>query len=118
MVMFSGTSGVVLFKRGSEERLSHPLDDEVKSLYSAPPRCNACGGKRFQKQPNTEEFIVQRQGHIANRSLPAKGQCAFVRAAFGMPAVVTMNELHRVKSRGPVGSLGDEDWMHPGERSA
>jgi len=62
---------------------------------------------------------VQRQGHIANRSLPVKGQFAFVRAAFGKAAaVVTMNERHPVKSQRPIGSLGYEDWMHPGEGGA
>jgi hypothetical protein len=61
---------------------------------------------------------VLRQGHIANRSLPVKGQCAFVRAAFGKTAVVTMNERHSVKSQRPVGSLGCEDWMHPGKGGA
>jgi hypothetical protein len=61
---------------------------------------------------------VLRQGHIANRSLPLKGQCAFVRAAFGKAAVVTMNERHLVKSQRPVGSLGYEDWMHPGKGGA
>jgi hypothetical protein len=118
--MFSDTSGVVLFKRGSEKRLSHPLDDKVKTLYSPPPRCNECGEKRFQKQqPNTEEFIVQRQGHIANRSLSLKGQCAFVRAAVGFGlAVVTMNERHPAESQRPVGALGYEDWMHPGKGGA
>lgn len=59
-----------------------------------------------------------RQGHIANRSLSLKGQCAFVRAAFGKAAVGTMNERHPVKSQRPVGSLGYEDWMHPGKGSA
>ena len=105
-------------KRGVKKSLSHSLDDEVKSLYSPPRRCNDCGENRFQKQPNTEEFIVQRQGHIANRSLPVKGQCAFVRASFGNAAVVTMNERHLFKSQRPVGSLGYEDWMHPGEGGA
>jgi hypothetical protein len=57
-----------------------------------------------------------RQGHIAHRSLSLKGQCAFVRAAFGFgPAVVAMNERHLAKSQRPVGSLGYEDWMHPGK---
>ena len=116
--MFSDTSGVVWLKRSAGKRLSHPLDDQVKSLYSPPPRCNDCGENRFQKQPNTEEFIVLRQGHIANRSLPVKGRCAFVRAAFGKTAVVTMNERHSVKSQRPVGSLGHEDWMHPGKGGA
>jgi hypothetical protein len=62
---------------------------------------------------------VQRQGHIANRSLPVKGQCAFVRAAFGKAAaVVTVNEWHRVNSQRPTGSLAYEDWLHPGEGGA
>ena len=62
---------------------------------------------------------MQRQGHIANRSLPLKGQCALVRTAFGKAvAVVTMNERHPVKSQRPIGSLGYEDWMHPGEGGA
>jgi hypothetical protein len=116
--MLSGTSGVVSFKRDVEKRLSHPLDDKVKTLYSPPPRCNDCGETRFQDQPNIEEFIVQRQGHIANRSLPVKGQCAFVRAAFGETAVVTMNERHPAMSQRPVGSLGYEDWVHPGKGGA
>jgi hypothetical protein len=117
--MFSDTSGVVWLKRSAGKRLSHPLDDQVKSLYSPPPCCNDCGENRFHKQPNTEEFIVQRQGHIANRSLPLKGQCAFVRAAFGFgSAVVTMSERHPVKGQRPVGSLGDEDGMHAGEGGA
>jgi hypothetical protein len=62
---------------------------------------------------------VLRQGHIAKRSLSLKGQCASVRAAFGFgSAVVTMNERHLVKSQQPVGSLGYEDWMHPGKGGA
>lgn len=77
-----------------------------------------CSDDRFHKQPNTAEFIVQRQGHIAIRSLSVKGQCAFVRAAFGKAAVVTMNERHLVKSQRPIGSLGDEDGMHPGKGGA
>ena len=73
---------------------------------------------RSDQPTNTEEFIVLRQGHIANRSLPVKGRCAFVRAAFGKTAVVTMNERHSVNSQRPVGSLGHEDWMHPGKGGA
>jgi hypothetical protein len=61
---------------------------------------------------------VLRQGHIANRSLSLKGQCAFVCGAFGKTAVVTMNERHPVKSQRPAGSLGYEDWMHPGKGGA
>jgi hypothetical protein len=61
---------------------------------------------------------VLRQGHIANRSLSLKSQCAFVRAAFGKAAVGTMNERHPVMSQRPVGSLGYEDWMHPGKGGA
>lgn len=91
----------------------------MKSLYSPHPRCTECGKNRFQTQPNIEEFIVLRKGFIANRSLSLKGQCAFVRAAFSFgPAVVTMNERHLVKSQRPVGSLGYEDWMHPGKGGA
>ena len=64
----------------------------MKTLYSPPPRINL----------DTEEFIVQRQGHITKRSLPVQGRYAFVHAAFG-----------------PMRSLvGDEDWMHPGEGGA
>lgn len=59
-----------------------------------------------------------RQGHIASRSLPVTGLLAFVRAAFGKTVVVTMNERHPVESRRPIGSLGYEDWMHPGEGGA
>ncbi|HET9642595.1 MAG TPA: hypothetical protein VFP68_04385 [Burkholderiaceae bacterium] len=60
-----------------------------------------------------------RQGHIAIRSLSPKGQCAFVRAAFGKTqAVVTMDERHPVKSQRAMGSLGYEDWMHPGKGGA
>jgi hypothetical protein len=67
----------------------------------------------------TEEFIVKRQGHIAIRSLPLSGQCAFVRVGFYRAmAVVTMKERHAFKSQRPIGSLGDEDRMHPGEGSA
>ncbi|WP_280153441.1 hypothetical protein [Piscinibacter sp. XHJ-5] len=106
-------------KRGVKERLSHPLDAAVKTLYSPHPRCKELRREPDQQQPNTEEFIVQRQGHIANRSLPVKGQCAFVRTAFGKAAaVVTMNERHPIKSQRPVGSLGDEDGMHPGKGGA
>jgi hypothetical protein len=62
---------------------------------------------------------VQRQGHIANRSLPVKGQCAFVRAAYGKAtAAVMMNEWHPVNGQRPTGSLAHEDRMHPGEGSA
>lgn len=61
---------------------------------------------------------MQRQGHIANRSLSLKGQCAFVRAAFGKTTAVTMNERHPAKGQRPVGSLGYEDGMHPGKGGA
>jgi hypothetical protein len=106
-------------KRGVEKRLSHPLDDEVKTLYSPRPRCSQCSSRQTKHKLITEEFIVQRQSHIANRSLPVKGQCAFVRAAFGkVTAVVTMNERHLVKSQRPTWSLGYEDWMHPGKGGA
>jgi hypothetical protein len=47
-----------------------------------------------------------------------KGLLAFVRAAFGKTAAVTMNERHPAQSRRPIGSLGYEDWMHPGEGGA
>jgi hypothetical protein len=64
----------------------------VKTLYSPPPRINL----------DTEESIVQSQGHITNRSLPVQGRCAFVHAAVG-----------------PMWALvGDEDRMHPGEGGA
>jgi hypothetical protein len=69
--------------------------------------------------PITEESIVKRQSHIANRSLPLSGQCAFVRAAFGRAtAVVTMNGRHPAESQRPTWSLGYEDRMHPGEGGA
>ena len=75
--------------------------------------------QRIQRQPIPQEFIVKRQGHIANRSLPLSGQCAFVRAGFYRAiAVVTMKERHAFKSQRPTGSLGDEDRMHPGEGGA
>jgi len=62
---------------------------------------------------------VQRQGHIANRSLSAKDQCAFVRAAFGKTAAgVAMNKQHPVNGRRPIASLGFEDRKHPGEGGA
>jgi hypothetical protein len=78
-----------------------------------------CSKNPFQQQPNIEEFIVLRQGHIATRSLPVKDQCAFVRAAFGFgPVVATMDERHPAKSQRPVGSLGCEDRMHPGKECA
>jgi hypothetical protein len=117
MVMLSGTGAVVWTKRCAEKRLSHPLDDEVKTLYSPPPCCSQV--QRIQRQPITQEFIVKRQGHIANRSLPLSGQCAFVRAGFYRAmAVVTMNERHPAKGQRPTGSLGDEDRMHPGTGGA
>jgi hypothetical protein len=48
-----------------------------------------------------------------------KGQCAFVRAAYGKAtAAVMMNEWHPVNGQRPTGSLAHEDRMHPGEGSA
>ena len=69
--------------------------------------------------PVTKEFIVKTAGHIANRSLPTKGEYAFVRAAFGSAmAAVTMKERHPSKGQRPIASLGHEDWLHPGEGGA
>jgi hypothetical protein len=62
---------------------------------------------------------VQRQGHIANRSLSAKDPCAFVRAAFGKAAAdVATSKQQPVNGGRPIASLGDEDRMHPGEGGA
>ena len=116
--MFAGTAVVVSMKRGVKEILSHPLDAEVKTLYSPPPRCRQRHRDPINRKPDTEESIVQRPGHTANRSLPLKGRCALVRAAFGKSAVVTMNERHLVKSQRPAGSLGHEGRMHPGKGGA
>ncbi|MCW7540415.1 hypothetical protein OOT46_21510 [Aquabacterium sp. A7-Y] len=60
---------------------------------------------------------MKTQGPIAKRSLPLLGQCAFVRLALGheSQAVVAMNYRHSIESLRPFVSLGQEDWMHPGE---
>ena len=61
---------------------------------------------------------MQRQGHIANCSLSAKGPCAFVRAFGKAAADVATSKQQPVNGGRPIASLGDEDRMHPGEGGA
>jgi hypothetical protein len=76
-----------------------------------------------QQEPNsdqqpadpTEEFIVQRQGHIAtHRSLPRQGWLACVGAA-----AFVMNERQgSTEGRRTMGPLGEEDETFPGKGGA
>jgi hypothetical protein len=72
------------------------------------------------KQPFTEAFIVTSLGHITHYALTLSGQSAFVRAAFGKGqwAIVTMKHRQANPNRRPMGSMGCEDWLPPGEGGA
>jgi hypothetical protein len=98
----------------TKERLSHPLDVNVKSLYSSIPRRGDRCRHRFNTTPTTKEFIVITKRHPAYRSSPVKGQRAFVRAAF---AAGTMNERHPLGGQ-RFAALDLEDRMHPGKEGA
>ena len=55
--------------------------------------------------------------HIANRSLPVSGQCAFVCAA-GAMAVATISEPYPSGFQRSFESLGENDRMQPGKGGA
>ena len=55
--------------------------------------------------------------HIADRSLPVLGRCAFVRAAQAM-AVATLSEPYPFGFQRAYRSFGEKDRMHPGKGGA